>query len=176
MCYSFISKVKWSFLTASGQCSCFQFLFWFSYTILFSKMKFFSENLPNSSCHFGKLKSVFLQTLHQSAVPSSILFCAFLAQTSYTLLKRSSLKCKFFRFLSARVKIRLIVVKILKRQVNSSLDFASFFIAMTHNFSVNFKLIHLPIWIKGSHQSPNYENFEYSVKHLLKCSCHLPNL
>ena len=32
----------------------------------------------------------------------------FLAQTLYTLFKRSPLKCKFLRFLSARVKIRQI--------------------------------------------------------------------
>ena len=49
---------------------------------------------------------------------------------------------------------------ILKRQVNSSSHFASFSIVMTHNSSVNFKLIHFLLWIKGSHQSPNFGTFQ----------------
>ena len=55
--------------------SCFELLFWFSSTILLSKMKYFFstwENLSNSSCHFWKLKSVFLQILNQYSVPSNI--------------------------------------------------------------------------------------------------------
>ena len=31
---------------------------------------------------------------------------------------------------------------------------------MTHNSSVSFKLIHFLLWIKGSHQSPNFEIFQ----------------
>ena len=40
---------------------------------------------------------------------------------------------------------------------------------MTDNTSVNFKLIPCQLWIKGSHQNPNFETF--------KCSgeiCHIP--
>ena len=65
---------------------------------------------------------------------------------------------------------------ILKQQVNSSSNFASFFIVMTHNSSVNFKLIHFLLWIKGSHQSPNFETFECAGENLRNSSCHLPNL
>ena len=65
-----------------------------------------NENLPNSSCHFRKHKSIFLHILHQSSVPSNITHLHFfLAQTLYTLVKGSRLKCKFFRFSSARIKI-----------------------------------------------------------------------
>ena len=70
--YSFISKVKSSFRTGSGWSNCFKFLFWFRSVILLSKMKLlFSacEKLPNSSCHFWKHKSVFLQILYHSSVP-----------------------------------------------------------------------------------------------------------
>ena len=65
------------------------------------------------------------------------------------------LRWKFVKFL----------MSILNRQVNSSSNFASFFIVMTHNLSVNFKHIHFLLWIKGSYQSPNFETFK----------CHIPN-
>ena len=46
---------------------------------------------------------------------------------------------------------------------------------MICNSSVNFKLIHFLLWIKGPHQSPNFETFECSGKHLQNSSCHFPN-
>ena len=54
-------------------------------------------------------------------------------------------------------------MSILKQQVSSSPNFVSFFIIMTHNSPVNFQLIHFILWIKGSHQSSNFE------------TCHFPN-
>ena len=52
---------------------------------------------------------------------------------------------KFVKFLMSILK---------RRQVNSSSNFASFFIVTTHNSSVNFKLIYFLLWITGSHQNP----------------------
>ena len=46
---------------------------------------------------------------------------------------------------------------------------------MTQNSPVNFKLIHFLLWIKGSHQSPNFETFECFGKNLPNSSCHFPN-
>ena len=57
------------------------------------------------------------------------------------------------------------LISILKLQVSSSSVFVSFFIVMTHNSSVNFKLIHFLFWTKGSYQSENLPN----------SSCHFPN-
>ena len=68
-----------------------------------------------------------------------------------------------------------LLMSILKRQVNSSSNIPSFFIVMTHNSSVNFKLIHFLLWIKGSHQSPNFETFKCSGENLPNSSCHFPN-
>ena len=65
-------------------------------------------------------------------------------------------------------------MSILKRQVSSSWNFASSFIAMTHKFSGSFKLIHFLLWIKGD-QSPNFETFDYTGKNLPNYSCHFPN-
>ena len=64
---------------------------------------------------------------------------------------------------------------ILQRQVNSSSNFASFFILMIHNSSVNFKFNNYLFWIKVSHQSLKFENFECSLKQLSNSSCHFPN-
>ena len=45
-------------------------------------------------------------------------------------------------------------MSVLKWQVNSSWNFALFFISMTHNSSGNFKVVPFLLWRKGSHQSP----------------------
>ena len=67
-------------------------------------------------------------------------------------------------------------MSILKRQANSSSNFPSFFIVMTHNnSSLNFKLIHFLLWIKESHQRPNFETFKCSGENLPYSSCHFPN-
>ena len=54
-------------------------------------------------------------------------------------------------------------------------NFASFFIVMTHNYSVNFKLIYFLLWIKGSYRSSNFETFKCSGENLPCSSCHFPN-
>ena len=61
---------------------------------------------------------------------------------------------------------------VLKRQVNSLFNFASFFIVMINNSPVNFKLIHFLLWIKGCHQSPNFETFKCSGENFPNFSCH----
>ena len=66
-------------------------------------------------------------------------------------------------------------MSILNWQVNSSLNFASFFIVNTHNPSVNFELIHFLFWITGSHQSPNFDTFKCSGQNFPYSSCHFPN-
>ena len=75
------------------------------------------------------------------------------------------LRSKFIKFL----------MSILKWQVNSSSNFASFFIVMTHNFSVDFKLTLFLLWIKGSHQYANFETFNCSGENFPYSSCHFPN-
>ena len=41
--------------------------------------------------------------------------------------------------------------------------------------SVDFKLVHFLLWIKGSHQSRNFETFDCSGKNFPNSSCHFPN-
>ena len=66
-------------------------------------------------------------------------------------------------------------MSILKWQVSSSSNFASFFIAMTCTSSVNFKLIHFLLWTKGSHQGLNFDTFKCSGENLPNFSCHFLN-
>ena len=72
---------------------------------------------------------------------------------------------KFIRFL----------VSTLKPQVSFFPNFASFFIFVKHNSSVNFQLIDFLHWINGSHQSPNCETFECCSESLPNSSCHFPS-
>ena len=74
------------------------------------------------------------------------------------------LESKFVKFLS-----------ILKWQVKSFSNFASFFIARTHNSSRNFKLKHFLLWTKWSHQTPNFNAFKWSGENLSNYLHYFPN-
>ena len=75
------------------------------------------------------------------------------------------LESKFVKFLIA----------VLKRQVNSSSNFALFLIVMTHNSCGNFKVLPFLLWTKGSHQNPNFNTFKCSGKNLENLSCLFSN-
>ena len=111
----------------------FYFLKWNRYfsackwNFLESKSQFSFKFCINVQCHIK----------HNSSI-------LFLAQALYTFVKSSPLKCRFLRFLNARVKIRQIPYVHFNRHSSSSI-FASFFIVMTRNFPVNFKLMHFQL-------------------------------
>ena len=63
-----------------------------------------------------------------------------------------------------------LLMSVLKWQVNSSSNFALFFIIMTHNSSANFKVIPFLLWTKGSHQSPSFDTFKCSGENLTNFS------
>ena len=67
------------------------------------------------------------------------------------------------------------LMSILKRQVSSSWIFVSLFIVMTHNSTVNLKLIHFLLWTKISYQSSNFDTFKCSGENLQTSSCHFPS-
>ena len=46
---------------------------------------------------------------------------------------------------------------------------------MTDNSSVDFKAILFQLWIKGSHQNPNFATFKCSGENLQYSLCHFPN-
>ena len=107
------------------------------------------ENFLNSSCHFWKYKSVFDQVLHQSSVPSNVtpLYLIYLKHYIYTLVKGSPLKCKFLRFLSARVKIDRSPHLNFETASQFLFQFCIVFIVMANSSPVNLKLIRFLLWI-----------------------------
>ena len=130
------------------------------------------ENLPNFPCHFWKNDSGFLQILHQSSVPWNITLLYFFSSNIIYFVQKEVIKVQIFETLEClgpHYGVNL------KWQVNSSSNFASFLIVMIHNFNVNLKLIHLLLWIKGSHRSPNLEAFKCCGENLPYSSCHFPN-
>ena len=71
---------------------------------IFETLKCSGQISSNSLCQFWNDKSIPLQVFYPSSVLWKIIPLYFLAQTIYTLLKRSSLKWKFLRLSSGRVK------------------------------------------------------------------------
>ena len=108
----------------------------------FDTFKCSSENLLNSSCHFPKHKSVFLQICMILQCHKIQLLCTFLGETLYTLFKRDQSKCKFFRLLVLRSKF----TKFLSFLKSFSSNFAPLFGIMRHIspiliFSCNFIIL-----------------------------------
>ena len=66
-------------------------------------------------------------------------------------------------------------MSILKLQVISSWLFVSLFIVMTHNSTVNLKLIQFLLWTKRSYQSSNFDTCKCSGETLQNSSCHFPS-
>ena len=66
------------------------------------------------------------------------LFCTFSSKTLYALDKRSTSKCKFSDFRLLDWKLTKFLISFFKPQVCFSLNFASPFSVMTHNFSESF--------------------------------------
>ena len=132
--------------------------------------------LSNSFCQFWNNELIPLQIF---CIPlqfhERLLLRTFLAQTIYTLLIRSPLKWKFWDFQVLGSKFIKFLMSILNWQVNSFSNFASFFIVITYNSSVDFKLILFLLWIKWSHQYLNFETFNCSGENLAYSSCHFPN-
>ena len=153
LCCSCIFKVKQSY-------------HWFSSAVLLSKMKslFFSLWTKNRQIHWKHvifwIHVIFESTSQFSFRVGSQLNC-------------SQLNCKFLGFSSARVKVcQNPYVNFEHWGVNLSSNFASFYIFMTHNFPLNFKLIHFLLWANGSHQSPNFEAFDSALVKI----CQIPHV
>ena len=111
--------------------------------------KFFMSFLKAQASFPSNFASIFSAVKHDSSVLS-------LAQKLCSLVKSSPLTCKFWEFFVLGSKFVKFFTSILNQQVNSSPNFALFFIVMTHNSSVNFKLIHCLLWIKSPNKSHDF--------------------
>ena len=154
------------------------YIFYFGFKKIPSKPKCWDfqvsgENFLNSSCHFWN--SVFIQILHQYSVLSNITpLCIFRSNIIY-FDQRHPLKWNFWDFWVLESKFVKLLMPILNWEVNSSSIIASFFILMTHNSLVNFKLKYFQLWTKESHQSPHFETYKCSGENLPNSLCYFPN-
>ena len=139
-------------------------------SLFFSLWKF-----VDFSCQLSKHKSVFLEILHQSSVSSNISTRYLFSSNIIYFGKTEPIKEKVFAIFECSGQ----------NFSNSSCQFLTtskfvfkffvIFINLKHNFPVNFKHIHFLLWIKGSHQSPNFDTFKCSGEDLPNSSCHFPN-
>ena len=131
-------------------------LFLFTSAILLSKLKsifqLVNKNLQNFSCRFRKYKSVFFQILHQSSLESNITPLYFFSSNIIYYGQKQPIKVQIFKIFKCSTQN----LSVLNWQVNSSSNFASFFILMTYNSPVNFKLTHFLLWIKAPKKRPNF--------------------
>ena len=94
--------------------------------------------------------------------------CTFLAQTIYTLLKRSSLQWKLLRLLSARMKFVKFLKPILKQKVDFSPNFVSFFTVMKDYSTLLFSLKQYMLCSKGVHYNENFGDFRVLRSNFVK--------
>ena len=113
-------------------------------------MSFFKQKISFSS-KFGSLYSV---TRNH--------FLYFLAETLHAIDKSITSKCKFSDLTLLALKFTKYPMSFLEPRVNFSSNFASLFIVTRHNSSVLFHLNLYMLWIKGAHQSVNFQTFDYS--------------
>ena len=129
-----------------------------------------------SYASFWKEKMIPLQILYPSWVSQNITSLYFFSSNDIYFAQKKHIKAKIFgtvKFLGQN--LRNCPQSILKWQVSCSSNFVLFFIVMTHNSSVAFKPLVFLLWIKGSHQSLDFETFKCSGEKLLHSSCHFPN-
>ena len=133
------------------------YIFYFGFKKIPSKPKCWDfqvsgENFLNSSCHFWN--SIFIQILQQYSVLSNITpWCIFRSNIIY-FDQRHPLKWNFWDFWVLQSKFVKLLMPILNWEVNSSSIIASFFILMTHNSLVNFKLKYFQLWTKNPIKIP----------------------
>ena len=123
--------------------------FWLSNVICWKFAKFLKSFLKAQVSFPSIFSSKFISIKHNSSI-------LFLTQTIYTLVKSSLLNPNVWDFGVLGLKLVKFLMSILNWQVSFSSNFVSLFFAMTQNSSVNSKLIHFLLWIKGSHQSSNF--------------------
>ena len=140
----------------------------FIYFSLYKFAKFLISFFKAQVSFSSNFASIFTAIKHKSSVLS-------LAQTLNTSVKGANYRANFLDFWVFESKFFKFLMSILKWLVSSSSNFASFFVVMTYNSSLNFNLIHFLLWTIGSHQGPNFDTFNCSGENFPNFSCHFSN-
>ena len=114
------------------------------------------ENLLNSSCHFESTSQFSFKCCinfqcHQAKLPYN-----FFSSTIIYFVRKKPIKVQTFEIFECLSKFVKFFMSILNWHVSSSSNFASLFNVSKQNSPVSFKLMHFLLWIKWSHQSPNF--------------------
>ena len=127
-------------------------------------------------CHFLNHKSLFLQILHHFSVFWNMTPLYFFSSDIVYPGQKEPIKVKMFDiFECSGQNLSNSSCQFWNEKSISLRNFASLFNVMTHNSSVDFKLIHFLLCTKGSHQSSNFNTFKCSGENLANSSCHFPN-
>ena len=119
--------------------------------------KFFMSFLKAQVSFPSNFASIYIAIKHDFSV-------LFLAQT-YTLVKGTNYRViDFFDFWVFGSKFVKFLMSIVKLRVIFNSNFALFFIVMTHNSSINFKVINFLLYTKGSRAKSQYWHFQVLVK------------
>ena len=132
------------------------------------------QNLSNYPCIFWNDKSTPIQILHQPSLSWHITPLQILSSLFFYFGLKDPINVSIFRISRARVKINQIPHANFETTSQFLFKLCIIFIVMTHNSFVNFKLLLFILWIKGPHQSPNFETFKCSSENLPYSSCHFP--
>ena len=122
------------------------------------------------------LKSVFLQILYQSWVPSNITPLYFLSWNIVYFGQKQPIKVQIFEIFGCSGQNLL--NSLCQFSTNKLVPFQilhHFLLFITHNSPVNLKLIYIFFLIKGPHKSSNFRTFKCSGENLPNSSCHFPN-
>ena len=141
---------------------------------IFETFECSGQNLSNSLGQFWNDKSIPLQFLYPYSISWKITPLYFFGANNIHFPQKEHIQMKIFETFKCSAQ-NLSNSSCQLWNDKSSSNFASLFIVTTDNTSVDFKLILFQLWIKGSHQNPNFETFKCSGENLLYFSCHFPN-
>ena len=126
---------------------------------IFETFECSGQNLSNSLCQFWNNKSIPLQILYPTSVSWKITPLYFFSSNNIYFAQKEHIKMKIFETFKcsgqnlSNSSCQLWNDKSIPLQILRHL---------TDNSSVDFKVILFQLWIKGSNQNPNLENFKSS--------------
>ena len=132
---------------------------------IFDTFECSGQMLLNSICQFWNDESIPVQILYPSSVSLKITPLYFLSSNNIYFSQKEHIKMKIFETFKCLRQNSSCQFWNDTSIPNSSSYFPSFFIFITHNSSMDFKLIFFLLWIKGSHH-PNFETLKCSSENL----------
>ena len=149
-------------------------MFWIFIFIYFRHFTFKNENAIFQLVKICQIRHVIFESTSHFSFKFCInaqchqtkLLCIFFISNIIYFVQKQPMKVQIFEIFEM-----LILMLTLNWKDSFSSNFVSFFIVMTHNSPVNFRLIHFLLGMKGSHQTLNFETFMSILNVLLVKIC-----